>query len=394
MTNVSIKSMIKTRGLLFFMTAMAFTACTSDFSDSDGSASKDEKVMGTEVYVAGKLLDGSGSRSRAYEGETLSRAAQGVNYADAYFFIRIDSRIPELVGNYNPNDYLPWNNGSVFKPENKGKVNLDYPYWNISSTYGVGKYLYDTSGKSVETIIDDVPTFASLMSVNKKGSALDANIDTENLKIIWYVAKYTFGAWHVDGVLTFKSTGDITEVPGVSKDPSFENKAEEPTPLPSLYGKGNIEVDIHQQEHGDWQEIKTSVHVRDLVEKVTVEIPLEYDNIAEADDFAIRTYDLELESKVFINKTEYTLDSTNPVKVTIEHQANKAVFTIVCTDEKYLQALRKEYGDGVTIEIHTYPKNISKEIVWTKLQSSEVKVSPSTYENLIFKGATSAFFTE
>lgn len=275
-----------------------------------------------------------------------------------------------------------------------GKVNLDYPYWNISSTYGVGKYLYDTSGKSVETIIDDVPTFASLMSVNKKGSALDANIDTENLKIIWYVAKYTFGAWHVDGVLTFKSTGDITEVPGVSKDPSFENKAEEPTPLPSLDGKGNIEVDIHQQEHGDWQEIKTSVHVRDLVEKVTVEIPLEYDNIAEADDFAIRTYDLELESKVFINKTEYTLDSTNPVKVTIEHQANKAVFTIVCTDEKYLQALRKEYGDGVTIEIHTYPKNISKEIVWTKLQSSEVKVSPSTYENLIFKGATSAFFTE
>ena len=130
------------------------------------------------------------------------------------------------------------------------------------------------------------------------------------------------------------------------------------------------------------------------MEKVTVEIPLEYDNIAEVDDFAIRTYDLELESKVFINKTEYTLDSTNPVKVTIEHQANKAVFTIVCTDEKYLQALRKEYGDGVTIEIHTYPKNISKEIVWTKLKSSEVKVSPSTYDNLIFKGATSAFFTE
>jgi hypothetical protein len=46
------------------------------------------------------------------------------------------------------------------------------------------------------------------------------------------------------------------------------------------------------------------------------------------------------------------------------------------------------------IEIHTYPKNISKDVVWTKLQNSEVKVSPSTYENLIFKGATSAFFSK
>ncbi len=168
MTDVSIKSVIKTRGLLFFMTAMAFTACTSDFSDSDATTATDE--MSTEVYAMGKLLDGSGSRSRAYESEALSRAAQGVNYADAYFYIRIDSRIPKLVGNYNPNDYLPWDNGSLFKPENKGKVNLDYPYWNISSTYGVGKYLYDTSGKSVETIIDDVPTFASLMSVNNVSS--------------------------------------------------------------------------------------------------------------------------------------------------------------------------------------------------------------------------------
>ena len=91
MTNVSIRSVIKTRGLLFFMTAMAFTACTSDFSDSDATAANDE--MSTEVYVAGKLLDGSGSRSRAYESEALSRAAQGVNYADAYFYITKVSQV-------------------------------------------------------------------------------------------------------------------------------------------------------------------------------------------------------------------------------------------------------------------------------------------------------------
>lgn len=125
-----------------------------------------------------------------------------------------------------------------------------------------------------------------------------------------------------------------------------------------------------------------------------VEIPLEYENIAEADDFAIRTYDLKIGEKVFINGSEYVLDSKNPVKVTIEHRADKAVFTITCTDAKYLNALRKEYGDGVTVEIHTYPKNLTTEEVWMKLKNSKVKVSPETYENLVFKGATSAFFTE
>lgn len=148
------------------------------------------------------------------------------------------------------------------------------------------------------------------------------------------------------------------------------------------------------KEHKTWQEIKTTVHVRDLVDNVVVEIPLEYENIAESDDFAIRTYDVELESRIYINGTEYALDSTNPVKVTIEHRADKAVFTIVCKDAKYLAALRKEFADGVTVEIHTYPKNLTPEVVWGKLKNSTVKVSPATYEHLVFKGATSALFTE
>ncbi len=96
----------------------------------------------------------------------------------------------------------------------------------------------------------------------------------------------------------------------------------------------------------------------------------------------------------YINGTEYALDSTNPVKVTIEHRADKAVFTIVCKDAKYLAALRKEFEDGVTVEIHTYPKNLTPEVVWGKLKNSTVKVSPASYEHLIFKGATSALFTE
>ena len=134
--------------------------------------------------------------------------------------------------------------------------------------------------------------------------------------------------------------------------------------------------------------------MRDLVDKVTVEIPIGREDMAETDDFDIRTYDLVLGAKVYINGHEYTLDSESPVKITIEHQVDKAVFTIACTDAKYLAALRKEYGDGVTVEIFSYPKNLTKEEVWAKLKQAKVTTTPATYEHLHFTGATSVFFSE
>ena len=52
-----------------------------------------------------------------------------------------------------------------------------------------------------------------------------------------------------------------------------------------------MEVDIHQQIHQDWNEIKTSVHIRSACESVKINIPLAYEDIVEQDDFAIRVYD-------------------------------------------------------------------------------------------------------
>lgn len=371
---------------MFLMLATLFAACSSDNTTS-GAANEGGDTQSTEVYAMGQKLASA----------VGTRAGNAASYADAYFFVRIDGRIPKQVGLYNSKEYWPqtYNGSSVFFSGNKGLVDTSYPYWKFYSENGYNstrEYLYDTSGKAVEKIIDKVPSFASMMKGNQKDAQAVAAIDTTNLKIIWYVAKFTYGKWHVDGVLTYNTVDNITEVPDFEGEKNMDDVADEPT-LPED-AEGNIEVDIHQQEHSDWQEIKTSVHLRDLVDKLTVEIPLEYEHIAEADDFAIRTYDLELGAKVFINGTEYALDSANPVKVTIEHQANKAVFTIVCTDAKYLEALRKEYGDGVTVEIHTYPKNLTKEEVWAKLKQATVKVTPAAYKNLIYKGATSAFFNE
>lgn len=380
---------------MLLATAALMTACSSD--DSTITGGQDASQMSTEVYAMGKQLTvAAGSRAGASSNYASTRAAEGENYVDAYFFVRIDGRIPKTIGQYKSDEYWPNDHGSVFKDANKGLVNTDYPYWKFYSNNGasnVREYCYDSTGETVEKIIRNVPSFTSMMTVNTKDVADVAKIDTTNLKIIWYVAKFTYGKWHVDGVLTYKNVQDVTDIPGGEYgEPTLDNDATDPAL--KLGDEGNIEVDIHQQEHSDWQEIKTSVHVRDLVNEITIELPFEYEHIAEADDFAIRTYDLNLESKVFINGTEYALDSTNPIKVTIEHKADKAVFTIKCNDAKYLAALRKEYGDGATVEIHTYPKDLTKEEVWAKLKNAKVTVSPTTYERLVFKGATSAFFTE
>lgn len=103
--------------LLLVMIAVFMAACSSD---EVGTTTPQAEVPGTEVYAMGKQLSLT----------STSIAATPVNYADAYFFIRIDGRIPKSVGSYNMKDYWPSNSNStsVFANGNKGSVNLDYPY--------------------------------------------------------------------------------------------------------------------------------------------------------------------------------------------------------------------------------------------------------------------------
>ena len=56
--------------------------------------------------------------------------------------------------------------------------------------------------------------------------------------------------------------------------------------------------------------------------------------------------------------------------------------------------LRKEYGDGVTVEVHTYGKGLTDAQLWEKLKKATVRVEPSGYKFLKYNGATSAYFTK
>ena len=56
--------------------------------------------------------------------------------------------------------------------------------------------------------------------------------------------------------------------------------------------------------------------------------------------------------------------------------------------------LRKEYGDGVTVEVHTYGKGLTNAQLWEKLKKATVRVEPSGYKFLKYNGATSAYFSK
>lgn len=363
---------------LMIFAALAFMACSDDsINNESGGTVKTEPA--TEVYMQGQKV-----------AATRAGAAQT---ATTYFFVRVDNRIPGAE-KYSASLYFPQTamGGSVFSEGNKGTVDLSYPSWSNDSNYPM--YVYDTTGKATEKTISTQPSLKDLLNANRNYTYELDKINTDTLKVIWYIVKKQDGIWHADGVLTGKSTKDATEVPGIDEDKNLDNKKEENT-VPAE-GNGNVEVDIHQQAHQDWSEIKTSVHVRDeVVKSVVIEIPIGKENVAEQDDFAIRTWDLTLDAKVWINGTEYSLDTTNPAKVTIEHQANKVVYTIDCSNAaEYIKALRKEYGDGLTVEIHTYGKGLTNEQVWEKIKKATVTVNPSGYKYLIYKGATSAYFTK
>ncbi len=370
------------KSFMMIFAALALMACSDDSINESGGQGKTEPA--TEVYMQGQKV----AATRAGAAQTEA----------AYFFIRVDNRIPG-AGSYPSSAYFPQTamGESVFASGNKGTVDLSYPSWSNNSTFPM--YVYDTSGVATEKAIGNQPTLKDLLKANKNFSYDVSKINTESLKVIWYIAKKQDGVWHVDGVLTDKSTEDATDVPGIGEDiakdnKDLDNKKEEST-VPAE-GNGNVEVDIHQQAHKDWSEIKTSIHVRDeVVKSVVIEIPIGKENVAEQDDFAIRTWDLTLDAKVWINGTEYSLDTTNPAKVTIEHQADKVVYTIDCSNAAdYIKALRKEFGDGLTVEIHTYGKGLTNEQVWEKLKKATVTVNPSGYKYLIYKGATSAYFSE
>lgn len=280
---------------------------------------------------------------------------------EAYFYIRIDNSIPD-AGSFSPSQYYPNSvSGSPREFYNKGSINTKYDWLINSSSI---KYVYDPTGKICDSLIVTKPDFNNILK--KSG----VNINTDSLKVIWYTIKYESNFWHVDGVLTDKSN---TEIPDTDKDTIKTD---------TLSLAGHVEVDVHQQQHSDWNEVKTSVHIRDYVDSVKISIPIESRYICESDDMNIRHYE-------YFNRID-SLSTNQYVQVTVKHDVDNIEITIH-VDPAYTKSLLDKAGDGVTVEIHNYIKDLMSDEIWKKLKGTTV----TTYKKTTIKGQiTSAFYKD
>ncbi len=174
------------------------------------------------------------------------------------------------------------------------------------------------------------------------------------------------GRWNVDGVLTMDTVDDVRDIPGMHIE---EEDYMEPS---SKDIEGTVKVDIHQQEHNDWEAIKTTIHIGALVDSVKISIPIGQDLMAAQDDFAIRTYDAYYP----INYIEFNL------KVDVAHEADQMVFTIKNIKPEVITAEKVNNQDGLTVEIYSYPRRalesedptVYRQMLYQKLQQAKVKV--------------------
>lgn len=119
-------------------------------------------------------------------------------------------------------------------------------------------------------------------------------------------------------------------------------------------GEGEVEFDIHQQEHKDWNEIKTSIHLRDSV-CVRVLIPIQREFIAVPDDFDIRAgidYNYIVEREI-VHYSVAGKEFETEVRI---NRADKGIEILIdgTTCKEALKLAREKYDDGITFEIHNY----------------------------------------
>lgn len=374
-----------------------FAACSSDDS-TVAPAKQGEQLPSTEVFVQGQSL--SYSQTRADESDSDEETAR--------FFIRIDGRIPGYE-NQNPLLYFGQYNGD----ENVGKVSTLFPYGRYNDrdldyyevnkktglNTGLFRYVFDPEGIQTSRAISEEPQSIRAMLERELGiyqgdiakgykpeeAQEKVNILTETLNqledlhIIWYVVKEVGQqhGWHVDGVITTTDVTNVKEIPEIGDEIEKEQETSqfEETHFDADKVADNVEVDIHLQEHKDWNEIKTSVHIRTDAESVTINLPLPPEYIVEQDDFAVRIFNY------YYKEFELTHEIT--------HDEHGITISITGIDPTFIQQLKGKFGDGLTVEIHSYTTQL--ETIWEALKNSTVTTGkPCTLKGQI----TSAYAPE
>ena len=360
--------------------AAAFSACSNDSDNGiiDTPVLTEAETVSkpaTEIFVQGQRLDEAAQTKGAFAQTRVNIPEEPQTYAKypfantaegwevARFSIRVDGTIPGYIDQSStlyygrPVGQQGRNRGRVSSAYPYGRYNdRDYDYSKVSQKtgYNIGLFRYvldpDKDSHKAQLAILEQPSVVDILQdeIDDKKKNLDKAYEWMALEadnpgyldkhVHWYVVKEVAGKgyWHVNGVIVDEEVPD-------ARSNGFAN-------VPN-----DVEVDIHQQIHQDWNEIKTSVHIRAACENLTINIPLAYEDIIEQDDFDIRVYD-------FYYK-EYVISHT------ITHDANGITIEINNIPADLIKELRENYGDGLTVEIHSY---CTTDDIWEQLSRSKV----------------------
>ena len=357
--------------LSLFAIAALMVSCDSESTDGNNRSTDNSSLPQTEIFVQGQLLGANAAETRGNYKWPEVNEAEG--WESARFSIRADGTIPGVI---DQSSALYYGRSPGKVGNNKGKVYIMYPYGHYNdrdldyyqkdkktgNNIGLFRYVLDETGMKTQLAIKEYPDMVELLqdeiddlnaaiakgqNVAKNQASLDqingwmaleaAEPGYLDKHVLWYVVKEVGmkNGWHVNGVIV------DYEVPKYSVSPDN---------VPN-----NVEVDIHQQVHKDWNEIKTSVHIRADVESVTINIPLKQTDVIEKDDFAIRMFNF--------NYAEYNITHT------ITHDENGITIEISNIPAQLIQDLKQNFGDGLTVEIHSY---CTTEDIWEQLSKSRV----------------------
>lgn len=388
--------MIKLHKLLaLFAAVAAFTACSSSEDVNGTDDSSLTNAPQTEVYMGVDVLN------NYQKVNAVTRAANPLSpTADVtYFNVKVD---PRLGFNVAPNNYV--------RVVNNGKVYTDCPYITINKDKNYD-YLLSTNGSGLRPLIaaGDTTTATIVKKLTSwcgRTNPVSPTVVEKNIRVIWYLAKSMENGWHVDGLLTDKD--DIKAACDACKDEGFqeitfgENDGKMQLTYqqladyyPAIYNIKPIDptllVDIHQQKHSSWGEIKTSLHIKEAKD-VKVFLPVGIDYTVEGVESAalVRYFEKYFEVQ------DYDAAIGANVKLTVERQPAGITINVTGVTKELLKALERRYNDGLTIEIHSYYKLSDKNgesdyiaPVWSALKNSTV-----TYDGDVKYRITSAFNSE
>lgn len=374
-----------------FLSTLLVGCAENEAFDDDLAASK-MKESEVFIYSGGKQLNKVKNHVINPKDEVGYSIPDDGKYL-VYYYIRIDGNIPgEEECNFPASEYFPRTETykTMISDDNHGYVAANVEW---KQNFKFEKYVYSTDGSAVQSIILEEPSIEQLLMANKgKGddfSGLLANKD--NLHFIWYICKkqnVKDHVWHIDGILTTKDRTDVSQT-DYAQD--LEERYPEDTFVKdngSVLRPAHVELDVHQQEHKDWNEIKTSIHLRDTV-AVEVFLPIDYQTLA--DDFDMRAgvdyeYITELkDSRIKIGDQYYDME------VSITHEETGTRIQIQPNKEALIAA-RKLYDDGITFEIHSYVSpEVPSDVVWEKVKKTTYSVSPFT---TVFGQITSAYYDD